>query len=332
MRIAEDVFRFTDSAHVYLIRTGGNTREAILIDAGAGDVLDHLDELGVDRITDVLMTHHHRDGAQGLPRLAEHGARIWVPPQERDLFDDVAQHWQARPLDNIYDLREDRFSLLDDVPVAGTVPEYGRRRFGGGDGVEVLTVPTPGHTAGSVSYLVERNGRTLAFTGDLIHAPGKVWTLSSSQWTYTGIEGLGATILSALDIADREPDALFPAHGDRIDDPRGAIDVLSARLQALIDMRSPEWRLADLRSRPYVEISRHLLRNRTSMANSYVLLSDTGNALVIDFGYDFTTGLPAGSDRSARRPWLQTVPALKRNFGVDRVEVAMPTHYHDDHV
>ncbi|MFL5674143.1 MAG: MBL fold metallo-hydrolase, partial [Chloroflexota bacterium] len=35
---------------------------------------------------------------------------------------------------------------------------------------------------------------------------------------------------------------------------------------------------------------------------------------------------------SSRRPWLQTIPALKRLHGVDRVEVAIPTHYHDDHV
>ena len=36
--------------------------------------------------------------------------------------------------------------------------------------------------------------------------------------------------------------------------------------------------------------------------------------------------------RSSRRPWLATIPALNRDFGIDRVEVAIPTHYHDDHV
>ena len=68
------------------------------------------------------------------------------------------------------------------------------------------------------------------------------------------------------------------------------------------------------------------------MANTYALLSDDGAALLIDYGYDFTTGLPDGTDRSSRRPWLETIPALKRDFGIDRVEVAIPTHYHDDHV
>jgi len=326
VRIAQDVFRHSDTTHVYLIRRG---REAIAIDFGDGSVLDQLGEYGIDRITDVLMTHHHRDSAQGLPRAAEAGIRIHVPATERDLFDKVADHWQARPLERIYDLREDRFSLLDDVPVAGVVHDYRTDTFGG---VDVATLPTPGHTMGSVTYLVDSGGRRLAFVGDLLAAPGKVPSLAATQWTYTGIEGLGATILSGLELIDQAPDVLLPAHGERIDQPADAIRLLNRRLQALVDLRSPDWRLAELRDRPYLELSRHLLRNRTSVSNSYVLLSDTGNALVLDYGFDFTTGLPDGADRSSRRPWLYTLPALRQQFGVDRVEVAIPTHYHDDHV
>jgi glyoxylase-like metal-dependent hydrolase (beta-lactamase superfamily II) len=326
VQVAPDVFRYADSANSYLIRSG---REGILVDIGTGDVLDHLGEFGVDRVTDVLMTHHHRDGAQGLARAAAEGIRVWVPATERDLFERVDVHWQMRPLDNVYDLREDRFSLLEPVAVAGVVPDYRTRAFGG---VDVTTVPTPGHTPGSVSYVVERGGRRLVFSGDLVAAPGKVWSLAATQWTYTGIEGIGATIVSSLELLDRRPDVLLPAHGDPIEDPRAAIELLNSRLQELIDQRSPAWRLAALRDRPYLEISRHLLLNRTAVANSFVLLSDSGGALVIDFGYDFTTGLPSGFDRSSRRPWLATLPALRRLHRVDRVEVALPTHYHDDHV
>jgi glyoxylase-like metal-dependent hydrolase (beta-lactamase superfamily II) len=329
VQVAPDVFRYADSANSYLIRVGGESRDAILVDIGTGDVLDHLADFGVDRVTDVLMTHHHRDGAQGLARAAEQGIRIWVPSTERDLFERVDEHWQMRPLDNVYDLRQDRFSILHSVPIAGVVPDYRTRSFGG---VDVLTLPTPGHTPGSVSYILERDGRRIVFSGDLIAAPGKVWSLAATQWTYTGIEGVGSTILSALDLRDREPDVLLPAHGEPIDDPKAAMDLVTARLQELVNLRSPEWKLAALRERPYLEISRHLLLNRTAVANSYVLLSDSGGALVIDFGYDFTTGLPSGFDRSSRKPWLATLPALKRHHGVDRVEVAVPTHYHDDHV
>jgi glyoxylase-like metal-dependent hydrolase (beta-lactamase superfamily II) len=326
VQVEANVVRFEDTVNVYLLR---RDRAAILVDFGSGDVLDHLADYGVDRVTDVLLTHHHRDVTQGLARAHEAGIRIWAPPTERDLIERVDDHWQGRPLDNVYDLREDRFSLLRGVPIHGVVPEYRPARFGG---FEVTAVPTPGHTPGSVSYLVDVDGRRLAFTGDLITAPGKVWSLAATQWTYTGIEGLGATILSGLDLLDRSPDRLLPAHGDPIDEPAPAIRALNDRLQRLIDLRSPEWQVGSLRARPYLEISRHLLRNRTSVSNSYALLSESGSALLFDYGYDFTTGLPGGTDRSSRRPWLQTIPALKRDFGIDRVEVAIPTHYHDDHV
>lgn len=326
MQIGPNVFVFRDTVNVHIVRAG---REATLIDFGSGDVLDHLAEFDVDRVTDVLLTHHHRDVTQGLARAHAAGIRIWAPPSERNLIAAADEHWQMRPLENVYDLREDRFTALEDVPVDGVVAEYRTARYGA---VDVLTIPTPGHTPGSVSYIVDLDGRRYAFTGDLITAPGKVWSLAATQWTYTGIEGLGSTILSGLDVLDRKVDVVLPGHGDPIEDAPAAITLLNTRLQALIDLRSPEWQLAELRERPYVEVSRHLLRNRTSVANSYALLSDSGAALLIDYGYDFTTGLPAGTDRSSRRPWLATIPALKRDHGIDRVEVAIPTHYHDDHV
>jgi len=68
------------------------------------------------------------------------------------------------------------------------------------------------------------------------------------------------------------------------------------------------------------------------MAHSYVLLSDSGAALLFDFGYDLTTGHPSASERAARRPLLASLDALRRDHGVERVEVVVPTHFHDDHV
>ena len=326
-RLADDVYLFRDTCNVYaLVRD----REAVLIDFGDGAVLDHLADLGADRVTDVLLTHHHRDQAQGLPRAVAHGARIWVPPSERELFDQVSAHWQQRELYNYYDLRQDRFSLLDDVPVTGTVPEYRTRRFGGFD---VTTLPTPGHTLGSVTYLVDVGGRRLAFSGDLIYGSGKVWSMAALQWSYSEVEGAHATVFSLYQLREREPDLVLPAHGDPITAPLAAFDLLETRLRAFVDSRRARpWDPRDQYDRPFEVLSSHLLRNRTSFATSYALLSDTGNALLIDFGLDMIAGLPTGDDRSSRRPWLPSLSALRKDFGVDRVEVALPTHYHDDHV
>ena len=56
--VANQLLLFHDTCNVYVLCSG---REAVLIDFGSGDVLNHLSEMGVDRVTDVLMTHHHRD-------------------------------------------------------------------------------------------------------------------------------------------------------------------------------------------------------------------------------------------------------------------------------
>jgi len=326
-QVAADVFRLRDTCNVYVLREG---REAVLIDFGSGAVLDAVGELGVERVTDVLVTHHHRDQVQGLARAVDAGARVWVPPVEIDLIAGVDAHWQARGLDVDYDLRQDRFSLLEQVPVAGTVDEYRSRRYGA---VEVFTLPTPGHTIGSVTYLVERDGERLAFAGDLIYGPGKVWSLAATQWSYGGMEGAAMTHVSCGVLVSRAPTRLLPSHGEPLDEPVQALELVRDRLQALIDLRRDQpWDLRAWLERPFDPVTPHLLRNRTCLAHSYALLSETGAALLIDFGYDLCTGTPAVTERATRRPLLASLDALRRNHGVDRVEVVLPTHYHDDHV
>ena len=181
-----------DTCNVYVIRDGDRS---LLVDIGSGDALDQANELGIPSPDTVLVTHHHRDQVQGLPRAVEHGIAAWVPPVERDLIADADHHWQGRGIDNSYNTREDRFSLLHSVPIAGCVTEYRPMRFGG---IEVLPLPTPGHTVGSVSYLAEIDGRRVAFTGDLLYGPGKVWSLAATQWSYTAHEGPAMTVLSCI--------------------------------------------------------------------------------------------------------------------------------------
>jgi glyoxylase-like metal-dependent hydrolase (beta-lactamase superfamily II) len=321
------VLRVRDTCNVYVLRSG---REAVLVDFGSGAVLDRLDEFGIDRVTDVLVTHHHRDQVQGLARAAAAGIRIWVPPVEQDLVARVDEHWRSRQVDNDYDLRQDRFSLLEQVAITGTVAEYRTRRYGA---VDIYTLPTPGHTIGSVTYLVDVEGRRLAFVGDLLYGHGKVWSLAATQWTYGGVEGPAATVVSCGILGDREPDVLLPSHGDPIHDPPEALALTRARLQELLDMwREKPWDLEAWQRRPWDPVTPHLLRNRTCLAHSYALLSESATALLIDWGYDMHTGLPSVSERAARRPLLASLDALRSAYGVDRVEVVLPTHFHDDHV
>lgn len=327
--IGTDLYAIEDTCVVYLL-VDRPSRTAVAVDAGSGRWLDHLPSYGVDAVTDVIVTHHHRDQVEGLPRLAATGTNIWAPEGEYDLFAHVDRNWQRRPVVNSYDLRLDRFSLLEPVVVTGTMRDYGTRRIGH---LDVTTVPTPGHTPGSVSYLVDVDGRRHAFTGDLIHSPGKIWSAAALQWSYVGLEGAGLTMASLALLLEHEPDVLLPSHGSPMAQPHAAVEQTVSALGELIQVRlgRPTEIPAKL-GRPFVELSPHLLMNRTSESRSYVLLSDAGTALLIDYGYDLTTGIPQGGERFNARPWLPSLRILRRDYGIERVEVAVPTHYHDDHV
>jgi glyoxylase-like metal-dependent hydrolase (beta-lactamase superfamily II) len=311
VEIAPDVSCIRDTCNVYVLRAGN---EAILVDFGSGAVLDELGELGIDRVTDVLLTHHHRDQLQGLAGAGATGLQVWAPPFDAPLITDMDRHWQERPLDIDYDLREDRFSTLESLRIAGMVPEYRTARFGA---FEVTTLPTPGHTLGSVTYLVDLGGKRLAFVGDLLFGDGKLWSLAATQWSYSGAEGQEATIVSLHELGRREPHLLLPSHGEPIEDVEAAIAGVRSRLGELVALRTPgEWTLEDRLRSPFERITEHLWRNRTTFANSYVLVSETGAALGIDFGYDMATW---------RRPLLWSLAERP-------LEAVITTHFHDDHV
>lgn len=324
--ISEHLHRLVDTCNVYVVRTGD---DAILIDFGDGDVLAHQSDPAASGLRGTFITHHHRDQLQGLARAVGAGLDVWAPPVERELIDQIDLRWQSRPIVNNYDTREDRFSLLHSVPITGTVTEYRPMQC---YGIDLLPLPTPGHTVGSVSYLADVDGRRVAFTGDLLYGPGKVWSLAATMWSYGELPGVASTILSLLSLKQHEPDLLLPSHGEPITDPIAAIDRTVEELWRMIEFRGSHEDLEDWIAQPYVALTPHLLHNRSSHSYSYVLVSDSGKALFMDYGYDMITGLPAGVDRAGRRPWLYTLDALKRDHGVTSVDVVIPTHYHDDHV
>ena len=278
VQLSPHLLRFSDSCEVYALTSG---RHAVLVDIGTGDVLDQLADYGIEQVTDVLVTHHHRDQVQGLPRAAAAGARIWVPESERDLIGGVEEFWATRGLDTSYNPRQDRFSLIESVPVHGLLPAYRDLHLGGFD---IRTLPTPGHTAGSASLFAEVDGQRVGFTGDLLYGPGRVWSLAALQWTYTGHGGIAATVLSMHHVLEQAPDLLLPSHGEPMTDPAAAVAATEEPLRRLLDStREHPWDLDDWRRRPFEEITPHLLRNRTANAQYYALLSDSGTALFVDF-------------------------------------------------
>jgi len=324
-RIADDLFLWRDSCNVYAIRRGD---EAILIDSGTGLVAGHLGDIGVRTVAHVLHTHHHRDQCQGSTRLHAAGARLWAPEYEADLLGDPEGMWQGRPLLNSYSGRSDRFSPLTGLPLAGTLLDYGTWEWGD---VRLTVLPVPGHTLGSCALLWDGMA---AFTGDLLYAPGKVWSMGTFQYNYNGCGGALLSIRSLQMLRHASPAVLLPSHGEPMRDAARALAETEDALAAFVAARDPELaRLADALSRPLESVSPHLLRDRYSVSSNWVVLSGDGHALWIDYGYPHHVCITeAGGDRAGKRPLLHGLEQLRDEFGVQQIDAVVITHHHDDHV
>lgn len=114
--------------------------EALLVDPSR-HVEAMLPALGTARVVAVADTHAHADYVSGAPELA---AQLQVP-------------YYLHPQDALYPYDGTPGTVSFSPAEAGTEIPVGRLR--------VRVVPTPGHTLGSVSYLV---GDSVALTGDFL--------------------------------------------------------------------------------------------------------------------------------------------------------------------
>jgi glyoxylase-like metal-dependent hydrolase (beta-lactamase superfamily II) len=324
-RLSENLFLFADTCNVYVMRNGDR---AILIDFGSGAVLDALAEIGVEEVEAVLHTHHHRDQCQGDGILNERGIPIAVPARERHLFEDVEAFWRHRQLLANYDVQSDSYTLRRSVQVSHELADYNVYRW---RGLELSILPTPGHTRGSVTLVGDVDGETVAFSGDLISGPGKVWRVHDLQWAYMATDGLNASISSLDALRRAKVDRLLPSHGSPIGRPQAAIDQLIENLSRLFQVVSftPEPVSApDLAINPrFRQVSKHLWLNASAVANFYAIVTDEGEAMLLDYGY-------ASQDHAGdlRRFVEHSIRELMEVAAVKSIDIVIPSHYHDDHV
>lgn len=121
-----------------------------------------------EQVTDVLCTHLHFDHVGWNTKKV--GDRF-VPtfPQARYLFGRKEwDHWKFLRETNGYHHMEHLTDAIDPVVEAGLV-EFIDPDFRLTD--EVSLVPTPGHTPGHVSVLIESQGQSAIITGDMMHNP-----------------------------------------------------------------------------------------------------------------------------------------------------------------
>jgi len=336
-QLSENLYRFTDTCNVYLLIDGN---AGLLIDAGSGAVLDHLEETGVDHVDWVLHTHHHRDQCWGTPKLRERGVSVAVPEYERHLFDQAELFWQTRRTYDNYNDRNTFFTSGENIPVDAVLEDYETFTW---RGYEFFVLPAKGHTLGSSTLIVRIDNKCVAFSGDLVGAGGKLYQLHAMEYMYGSMEGVAFTIQSLQALKKRQPDLCLPSHGEPIRDVSGDFDRLERRLMASVDLGSgmrvgglgivPEQRY--LPEAKFVQLSRHLLwGGEWTCSNFYVVLSDSGRAMFVDYGHAFGMHMHILADHDGMETMRfveHHLDELREAYGVTSFDLVVPTHIHDDH-
>ncbi len=325
-KISDNLYVFEDTCNVYVVKNGSN---AVLVDFGSGKILDHLGGLGIAKVDWILHTHHHRDQCQGDRKAAARGIPIAVPAHERHLFEDAENFWRNRRVFHLYYVRNDFNTVTQNIRVARPLEDYTKFDW---RGMEFAITPAPGHTLGAIALLATIDGRRVTFSGDLMYAPGKILNLYDTQINYGGAEGVDLGIYSLARLREQRPELLCPSHGAPVPDPDTAIETTIRRLADYYRFQSGE---PSETFRPYA-VSPHLVAHYLTTASFYAIISDSGKAMFIDYGsasnnhFGVFERATAVDDRI--RFVEHSIAELRRNYGLKSIEVAMPTHMHDDHM
>jgi len=325
-KLTDNLFVYEDTCNVYVVKNGAS---AVLIDFGSGSILDHLPQMGISKIDWILHTHHHRDQCQGDPRAVEREIPIAVPAHERNLFEDAENFWLNRRVFHLYYMRNDFNTITRNIPVDRPLVDYSTFRW---NKAEFFVLPAPGHTLGSIALVASVDGKRVAFSGDLMYAPGKIQNLYDTQVNYGGAEGIDLGIYSLARLREQKPELLCPSHGEPIANPDGAIGETIGRLAEYYRFQADE--PAEFR-RP-IAVSPHLVAHHETTSSFYAIISDSGKALFIDYGAasgtHFFNFMQATAVDDRIRFVEHSVDRLKREYGLKSVDVAIPTHMHDDHM
>lgn len=331
-RLSEHVFCFTDTCNAYAVVDGDI---ALVIDPGSGAIADVLRrETTVETIEWALHTHHHRDQCWGTWRLVEGGTEVAVPEYERHLFDEVERFWDRKRVYDNYNDRSTFYTLTESLPVSATLDDY--ESFAWRD-VTFEVLPAKGHTFGSSALLAELDGHRVGFTGDLIRNGGTAHQLHAMEYSYGDMKGVPFTIQSLNALEKQGLDLLLPSHGESITEPAKDIDRLRRRLMKIVDLgpRINAGSRAYLPEARMIPVSDHLLWGGPwTCSNFYVLRSESGKALFVDYGHSLTDHMHHMMDREdmeTMRFVEHHLDELHDDHGIDAIDVVIPTHIHDDH-
>lgn len=329
-KIYPNLFVWTDTCNVYVIR---DNDKALLIDLGDGTILDHLDDIGVKHVEWILFTHHHREQCQGMNRVDRTKTKIAAPKSEQELFE--------KPTDfrKWYPKLGDRFSVygasyvrpsqnairIDKALEPGKVFSW--------HGIDFRCLDTPGHSPGSMTYVITQDQKEIAFTGGVIHDGAKMTTWFDSEWDYGFAKGVDTLIKSVELLTDQELDLVLPSQGESIQNPRTQLKAYHQKLTAFRQSYVRGYKVfesteqdRDSFSKPTVvplisQVTPHLykLSHKTKGKNFAIIISDNGKGLILDCGLFPKSMLE------------EIIVGLRAHMGLKEIDAFWISHMHGDH-
>lgn len=303
---------------------------ALLIDPSGSSVHSTLKDLGITEIEHILYTHHHRDNVSGFS--IPDGVTVGVPKAEMQWFNQVDTFWNDPKYRwHLYNCHPHNLMLANPINVSETYTE-GMQFDWGPATINVLE--TPGHTDGSVTYLVDVDNQRFAFTGDLIYDDGQIWDLYSLQkgqqtTDYHGFLGARDEEKDSLEkVRKSSPSVIVPTHGVIIKNPDKAILNLYEKLDRCYDkyvsisalrhyfpklfeeFDGRDDHMPIREGKEFPDFLRHF-------GTTWLIISDTKEAFVMDCGSPSI---------------LKQIQQLQTDGEISDVTQFWVTHYHDDHV
>ena len=329
-QVAKDIYLFPDICNVYVIKSG---ELGLLIDLGTGDVLDHLKEIGINKIEWVLFTHHHREQTQGYPRLKNTGAKVAVPEVEKALFETPLNFRKMAPA------LSDAFTVHGASYVRpGITPIKADKTFAKMDdftwqGIELWCIETAGNSPGSLSYITKKEGEWIAFTGDVMLQGSKLHTWFDTEWDYGFSKGIYALYNSLGQLEGYPLKKMLPSHGPIIENPLPQLQALRNTLREFNKLYLRGWevstfagadqdRVSQPTTVPHVwQVTKHRFKFRGPefWPNFHMILADNGHALIVDCGL-------------FKKEFLdKSIALMKERLGLKQIDVVLVTHMHGDH-
>ncbi|MCB1063392.1 MAG: MBL fold metallo-hydrolase [Verrucomicrobiae bacterium] len=295
----------------------------------------------------IFLTHARRDLTTGARPLVK-DTRIFVPAipegteEMAEIFTKPQIHWKAwwEKRFDYYGQQVTRVPVRR-LPPSGVVKDGDHIELSG-ESIEVMA--TPGVTREGVTYLIERGGKRIAFSGNLILEGGRVPDLYSFQeaivdakvGAYHGYAGrFGPWIESLEKLAAKKPDVIVPSQGPLITDPQADIAKAIERARAIyanyLSTNALHWYFGEERMRTCADkvLGSDAPMESMPMAEhidlpAWVQHIGTTKLLVSKDKVGFA--LDVGSPNA-----LKTLQEAVANGLVTKIEGIWVTHRHNDH-